>query len=129
MPDGLTVCVVVPGLKTVSLNVREHWSARAKRCREQKAAALLALAAVSHHRQVFAAATRIHVRLVRLGGRKLDRDNLAGALKPILDAVGQWTGIDDGDEARMGLEWGQEPGGSYGVRIEITVAGAMGAVA
>ena len=62
------------------------------------------------------------VRLVRLGARALDTDNLAGALKAVRDAVAAWLGVDDGPG---GLVWevDQEPHRRHrntpGVRIEL----------
>ena len=121
-----TVSITIPGMRVASLNVREHWARRARRCSVQKAAVILALRGTvpTATLKALRAAPRVNVRLVRLGGRKLDRDNLAGAFKPVLDGVCQWLAVDDGDEERLGIEWRQEPGGDYGVRVEIAAAAA-----
>jgi hypothetical protein len=58
------------------------------------------------------------VRITRLGGRKLDLANLGPALKATEDAVALMLGIDDGDP-RWQVEFHQEPGGPYGVRLEL----------
>ena len=39
----------------------------------------------------------VTVTLTRLGGRKLDPDNLANSFKHVQDGVAAWLGIDDGD--------------------------------
>ncbi len=63
---------------------------------------------------------KVRVTLTRLGGRALDRhDNLPAALKYVLDAVCLMIGADDADP-RLLVAHAQEPGGGYGVRIEIT---------
>lgn len=119
------VAVTVPGLRIASTaNLREHWAARRRRLCEQQFAVGLVLAGIDKGtRQKLRAAPRVNLRLVRLGGRKLDRDNLAGGFKAVLDAVCKWLGVDDGDEDRLGIEWAQEPGGGYGVRIEFSLGG------
>jgi hypothetical protein len=60
------------------------------------------------------------VRVVRLGGRKLDRGaNLPAALKYVEDGVALMLGADDGDP-RWRCEFDQEPGGPVGVRVELS---------
>lgn len=60
---------------------------------------------------------RLGVRLVRLGGRPMDRlANLGASLKAVEDMVALAVGADDGDP--RWLAWAdQEPGGPAGVRI------------
>lgn len=36
-----------------------------------------------------------------------------------VDAVAKWLRVDDGDEERLGLDWRQEVGGAYAVRLEL----------
>lgn len=62
----------------------------------------------------------VRVRLVRLGGKRLDRSNLPPALKAVEDALAFILGIDDGDP-RWRCEWEQEVGGPAGVRAEVAV--------
>ncbi len=57
----------------------------------------------------------------RLGGRRLDRGNVAVALKGTEDAVAFMLGADDGDVARWVSTYDQFPGGPMGVRVEIQV--------
>jgi hypothetical protein len=86
-------------LRTVSLtNQREHWSKRSKRA--------------NTHRNITAAKCRfagadrlvppLRVELVRCAPRRLDDDNLRGALKNVRDGVADAIGIDDGDPR---IEW------------------------
>lgn len=129
MPDPLRVVVLVPGLRLkTGLNVREHWAKRARRVAAEKAAVRLALAPLGRDvRCALYAAGKVRVRMVRLGGRKVDSDNLSGALKSVRDQLALWVGKDDGDEGPGGFwEWvaDQEPGGAAGVRLELVAAGA-----
>lgn len=118
---GVRAVVTVPGLRIQSLNVKEHWRARSRRVNAEKAAVALALAALdTGTAAALRSASKLSVRLVRLGGRKLDRDNVAAGFKGTLDAVCKWLQCDDGDEERLAIAWAQEPGGAYGVRIELT---------
>lgn len=62
----------------------------------------------------------LSVRIIRIGGRALDDDNLAAGCKELRDAVAAALGR-HGDSERDGLAWEyvQEPG-EIGTRIEIT---------
>ena len=48
--------------------------------------------------------------MVRLGGRAMDGDNLAGAFKAVRDAVATFLGVDDADP-RVKWSCRQRPGG------------------
>ena len=63
----------------------------------------------------------LSVRIVRVGGRPLDDDNLAGGCKELRDAIAAALGR-RGDSKADGLHWEyrQEPGTEPGTRIEIT---------
>lgn len=60
------------------------------------------------------------VRLVRIGPKALDSDNLAGAFKAVRDQIAAEIGIDDG-AAQIRFEYAQEAIGTrrYGVRVEV----------
>lgn len=110
--------VEVP-IKTVSeLNRREHWASRARRVKAQRAATMLALRCSREDPSDYKLAMKIRVLLVRIGPRRLDGDNLQGALKAVRDAVAEWVGIDDGNDW---YEWvyAQETGRPASVRIHI----------
>lgn len=109
VPAG-PVCVLVPIRTYSTLNSRVHWAERAKRTKREREAVTLALLG----RPLRIPCT---VTLTRIGPRKLDGDNLQGALKGVRDAVATAFRLDDADP-RITWEYGQEKG-DYAVRIEI----------
>jgi hypothetical protein len=107
-------------------NLREHWAVRARRVRSQRSAAVIALTrseqaryVVDELRDMLPHAT-VHVTLERMGVRKLDDDNLRGALKAFRDGVADVLDLDDGDER---IEWiySQCKAVRTGVRIGLDV--------
>lgn len=100
-------------VKTVSIaNVREHWSKRAKRAKLHRETARLVLR--QHHRPI----GDVTVRMVRVGARRMDSDNLAGALKACQDGIADWLGRDDADPS---ITWIREQQiGRPMVIVEIT---------
>lgn len=83
-------------VRTVSeSNMREHWTKKAKRAAAQRGAVLLSLRCSWGRATPFDNETT--VTLTRVAPRKLDDDNLRGALKSSRDAVAEWLGIDDRD--------------------------------
>lgn len=58
------------------------------------------------------------VHLTRLGGNRMDGDNLAGAFKHVRDQIARILGIDDGSEL-ITWSYAQRPGGEKGIRVEI----------
>jgi hypothetical protein len=60
------------------------------------------------------------VRLTRIGARKLDDDNLAGAFKACRDQIAREIGVDDGSEL-IKFEYAQEAIGKrqYEVKVEV----------
>lgn len=123
MSDVLRVVVVVPGLKVQSeLNRREHWAAVHKRKCLQQVLVRHSLGMLGREcRERLRAAPAVTVRFTRVGGRKMDTDNLVSSFKHIRDAVAGW--LEKGDQPGSGVEWlmppGQEPG-EAGVRIELS---------
>lgn len=112
--------IVVPVATVSEANTRSHPQVRATRARRQRETVTAHLAC----RYPIRRPPRVHrVRLVRLGERALDTDNLAGALKAVRDAVAAWLGVDDG--LRGGIVWevDQEPHKRHrnqpAVRIEL----------
>ena len=105
-------------------NLREHWRTRAKRVKVQREAALISMLSVDMREALLEArrwagteAVR-HVSLVRLSPRKLDDDNLRGALKAVRDGVADALGVDD---AHPSIVWhyGQAQDKRKGVRISL----------
>jgi predicted Fe-S protein YdhL (DUF1289 family) len=84
--------LTIPLKLTSEANQREHWAAKHRRRKAQQAA-------VRAHLLAFAARPPpppVVVTLTRLGGRRMDPDNLAGACKHVQDAIAKWLGLDDG---------------------------------
>lgn len=112
---------VVP-IKTKGLNAREHFHAKAKRVKAERAATraapeapLLPMASGEHAVVEF---TRFYA------GRFMDDDNLPGACKAMRDEVADMLGIDDAPDAPAGWIYRQEkrPMKEAGhVRVTITV--------
>lgn len=112
----------VPGL-----NAREHWAKRAKRVKQERAAAHLMaklpaanLKRVEEKAQDWARFYPLEITLVRVKprGPKTDSDNLQGAMKAIRDGIADAFGIDDGDETVAAWRYGQGKG-PWGVRVII----------
>jgi len=93
-------------------NLREHWGAKHRRVKSERAAIRLI---VRRHE------LPITVKLVRIAPRGLDDDNLQGAFKGMRDEIAAIHGLPDNDE-RISFEYAQERGKpkEYAVRIEIT---------
>jgi hypothetical protein len=63
------------------------------------------------------------VTLTRVGPRKLDSDNLAGAFKFVRDQIAGLYGVDDGSPLYV-WQYGQEVGREYAIRVAIEGKGA-----
>lgn len=107
--------ILVP-IKTVSgMNVREHWGARSKRVGRERDAVGMMLT------QLQKPELPCVVRLTRIGpSNGLDPfDNLPSALKPAVDAVAAWLGVDDRKSELVRYECAQRRGESWAVLIEL----------
>jgi hypothetical protein len=93
-----------------TLNVREHWTRRARRMQAQRAVVRMRLAVVKLSLPAV-------VTLTRVGPRALDGDNLQGALKAVRDGVADALGVDDGSED---IQWfySQEKG-THAVHVKV----------
>ena len=96
-------------------NLREHWAARMKRTRNQRMSAAYAVAVSKDWKLP---AGKFTVRLVRIGRRMLDDDNLCGGFKSIRDGVADALGMKDNDP-RIKWTYEQETGKEYSCRIEL----------
>jgi len=115
---------VVVQVKTRSvLNLREHWAARARRAKAHRAATILALRRAhpggADARWALDGDARLVVVLTRYG-RRLDDDNLRGALKAVRDGVAEWAGLDDGSD-QWRWEYAQDRAGKLGERVSVSV--------
>jgi soluble lytic murein transglycosylase-like protein len=121
---SFTVPIHTPSLS----NLREHWSARAKRARLHRLATMAAWAnATMREREDRAAAKKLAARiragepltitLTRISPRKIDSSNCGAALKSVVDQVAEELGINDGDERHT---WSfRQRKGEPGVLVEI----------
>lgn len=107
-------------IKTISeSNASEHWTVKSKRHRQQRF-----LVQCCMKNEVGAITLPCHIKITRVGKRKLDFDNLTISLKWIVDAVcdllvpGLARGRSDDDD-RIKISYDQEIGKSYAVKIEI----------
>jgi len=105
-------------IKVISeANQRSHWAERKRRFDGQK------IELQYYWRQALKGkkpALPCTIRLVRIGPKALDSDNLAGAFKAVRDQIAAEIGIDDG-AAQIRFEYAQEAIGTrrYGVRVEV----------
>lgn len=87
---------VIP-LKVISeANYHEHWRARHQRKKAQQLAVKIAFHQALQGKKI-KRPRRVIMR--RIGMRKLDSDNLAGAFKHCQDEIARLLRIDDGDDA------------------------------
>ena len=86
------VVLVVPLVTVSASNKRESWRARSRRVLDERNAVLARWLALERPTLPKAAV----IRLTRIARRKLDDDNLRGALKAVRDEVAALIGVDDG---------------------------------
>lgn len=114
--------VFVPVRTVSSLNMREHYMARARRVKTERAAARLVLGPAFPEVDRIELLSRFPaVRLTRITGprgRELDDDNLRGCLKAIRDGVADWLRIQDNDK-RVVWFYTQRKGTVFGVDVEV----------
>lgn len=98
-------------IKTASTsNLREHWRARHRRTDTQKKA-------TRYRCPPWHGGPLLVVRLTRIAPRRLDDDNLRGALKSVRDGVATWLRVDDASPLVL-WEYAQETGPEPLVRVE-----------
>lgn len=111
---------MVPDLKTVSeMNQREFWAARLRRKKDQQERVAVAMSNALRGKRIELPCV---VNLTRIGPKKMDNDNLAGAMKHCQDQIARQLGVDDGDESKVIFHHYQMPIGSrdYAVKVQIT---------
>lgn len=108
---------VIPVRTYSALNMREHWAVRHRRNKTERQAAQWTLPAMTIDGP-------LTVTLIRVAPRKLDGDNLQGALKACRDGVADRLGVDDGD-GRVEWHYGQAKGRrrEYAVIVHIEATG------
>jgi len=110
--DSTAILVFVPVRTSTPGNAREHWRVAGKKAKMQRQAAKWTL----QGRKL--PPFPVRVKLIRCSSGKLDRHNLPGALKHVIDGVADAYGVDDGDP-RWVFEFDQEKSKLVGVRVEI----------
>lgn len=105
--------IVIP-LRTVSgMNAREHWSARARRVRAERASVGFFVGRAE------LPTPPCTVRITRVApSNGLDDDNLASALKAVRDEVATWLGVDDKRRDLVRYVYAQRRGKEWAVEIE-----------
>lgn len=112
------VSYAVPVVTKSKLNERHgHWAQRSASAKGQRAGAYQ----LFPKGQPGALAGRLVVRLVRRAPRRLDGDNLAGALKSVRDGVADALGVDDRNP-RVRWVVDQETARAADVLVEVYVA-------
>lgn len=112
--------IEIPVMTKSEMNLREHWAAKAKRTKGQREIASLSVATLMPGpvRRAIRLGHLTIVTFTRLGGREMDRDNLAASMKHVQDGVFQAIGLDDGSK-RTETRYEQEPDNKTvrGVRV------------
>lgn len=99
-------------------NTRDHWNKRFRRQVMQKQATILMMMNAQKGKRIELPCA---VKLIRIGAKKLDGDNLANGFKAIRDAIAVRLEVDDGDVDSVKFEYEQIPIGKrdYSVKVEI----------
>jgi hypothetical protein len=102
-------------LRTVSgMNVREHWSLRAKRVKAERRAT-----AYRTPPSLKSLGPFLQITLTRRSPRPLDSDNLPGSMKGVRDQLAASLGIDDRSKL---VRWNYEQAtGEPGVLVSVEV--------
>jgi hypothetical protein len=122
LEDG-RLTIMLP-LETKSEANQRGWKGKARRTKSARR--ILFQTVGPHHWVLTPFVTALHsgeairVLFTRLGGRRLDDDNLRSAFKAARDGVAAMLLADDGDP-RFHWEYDQAIGGPVGIRIEIEV--------
>ena len=126
MDSQMRVVVTIPGvrLKTPNNSGRGHWAEIARRTREHRGLARIYLSQLGGEVKAdLLASPRLGVRIVRVGGRKMDIPNILAARKGLIDGLADWLGVDDKSDWYDWRMPTQEPGAEYAVRFELTREG------
>jgi len=108
---------VIP-MKTVSeSNQREHWRKRARRAKQQRGAAFLIVSASGG---AYKCMRFPRLTITRVAPRRLDDDNLRGALKAVRDGIADALSVNDGDPSIL-WEYRQRRGGRHEYAVEIEI--------
>ena len=115
--DSTGAVLVVPVRLVPESNIREHWTAKARRVKAQREVVAAVLLMLRRWRPTLPCV----VRLTRVAPRSFDaHDNLPRCCKACVDQVSDYFGVKD-DDKRVRWEYAQErgPTRTYGLRLEI----------
>ena len=121
--SSLVLTVTLPVVVVSEMNRRDHWAVVRRRTTGHKDSVFAAFLEYAFPKWIQTA--RFAVTLTRIGGKHMDRDNLAGSFKGVQDGVALALCIDDGDP---NVQWSYaQVGASTGpqgieIRIEATEA-------
>lgn len=102
-------------IRTHSPNGNRSWRVVGRHRKTLRTATKLSLLSAFGQAPAFVPSSVV---ITRRGPRKMDSDNAAFAVKGARDAVADWIGIDDGDDA---VEWTvKREIGEFAVKIEIS---------
>jgi len=114
--------ITIPSI-TPSLNqtLREHWATKSRRKEQQsrEIAVELLVNYTAAQRAAFTTPRRRKVKIHSQRKRKLDKDNLVGGSKTLVDALTKLRLIVDDSPEWVEIEYTQATGKPYGTRIEI----------
>lgn len=118
-----TATMTIPLRLPSTANARQHWAARARTVKAQRATIALYWRAPPGDavRELARRGPPWAVEIIRTTpARPLDDDNLAGACKAVRDEVARLLGVDDGPTAPVAWRYGQRKAPDYGVVVTLT---------
>ena len=100
-----------------TMNLREHWAAKAKRMKHQRASASFYCGPLREFH-----GKHVDVTLTRIAPRPLDGDNLQAAFKAVRDGVADAMGYANDSDPRLMWHYAQARGEPrvYAVTVEVT---------
>lgn len=115
-PISPVVAFWLPLHLVAQVQSREHWRAiHARATRHKVTAWAIGMAEL---RRAGAPRAPYRVKIVRIGPRRMDDDNVVGSAKAVRDGIAQLLGVDDGDRKAIRFTYGQRIG-NYGVNVTI----------
>lgn len=123
-PDGEACGWVVPLKLDSSANsksfMRSHMGIAGRHRRAVAQELARYLSRLVPHAKRAQAGKPVYCRIDRLGGGRMDDDNLGIVCKWVRDTVALFLGVGDGPGGPVKWSYGQEPGPEYGVRITLS---------
>lgn len=95
-------------------NLREHWAAKAKRVKGERAAALMLARSTLRRPELPCVVT-----ITRIAPRMLDSDNAVSSCKAVRDGIASWLGVDDRDPLVVWKYAQEKRSKTYAVRVAV----------